>query len=123
MRNEVQRTVGTVGDFRAPDVVAVQRKRFGEDEVHAAELVVGRDIDDGRAALHAHFRAIVSFWLHSLIRRRKKHLRSGEANTTKYIHTAYLRTMTVPLIFLATTANQPRLLDATEVFASVPLMR
>ena len=123
VREEVQRPVGPVGDFRAPDIVAVQRKRFRKDEVHAAELVVGRDIDDGRAALHSHFRAVVSFWLHSLIRHREKHLRSGEANPAKYIHTDYLKTMTDPLISLATTANQPRLCDATEVFASVPLMR
>ena len=82
--HEIQRPVGPVGDLRREPFVAVQRDRLGEDEIHAAELVVGRNVDHGRAVLDAHGRAVERRRLR--VRRGKEHLRRSGKGKECTVH-------------------------------------
>ena len=86
--HEVQRPISPVGDFRRESFVAVERDRFGEHEVHTAELVVGRHVDYGRAVLHTHRRAVERRRFR--VRRGEKHLRGGGNCDKHTVHSLFL---------------------------------
>ena len=89
VHREIERAVGPVGNLGMQSLPAVQRERLREEELYAALLLAGRNVNNGSTFIDAHFRASEALRLRPLRGEQRPRFRRGERERSGKYHWEY----------------------------------